>query len=674
MTILLRPRLAWLAAAALLAACATLPSGASRTGFLPQDMDTSVRPQDNLYRYADGGWLARTTIPADRSNFGAFSELEVAAQEHVRDLLQQSAAKPAGTPGRKAADLYASFMDEQAVAKLGLAPLEDELARIDRLQTANDLAGYIGYAQTLAMSTPVGWYVGQDSRNATAYITILTQSGLSLPDRDYYLKPDASYVKYRTQLHDYVAQLLQAAGDADATAEADRVVAIEQQLATAQWSRVQNRDPVASYNKLDMKQLAELAPGVDWPAFFAGTAAPVAAVNVRQPGFFTAFAAMLTKVPVADWRVYFRYNLLDAYAPLLPARFEQLHFGFHERALSGTEQEPPRWKRGVDLVNNLIGEASGQLYVEHYFSAASRQRMRALVGNLLRAYDASIDGLDWMTPPTRAEARRKLAAINVKVGYPDKWRDYSTLEIRRADLVGNATRAAQFEQRRQRNQLGGPIDRGEWGMTPQTVNAYYNRTMNEVVFPAAILQPPFFNPAADDAVNYGAIGAVIGHELSHAFDDSGRQYDEVGNLRDWWTAEDAKRFKARTASLVGQAAAFHVLDDQPLNGELTLGENIADLSGLAIAHKAYVISLGGKPGAAIGGFSAGQRFFIGWGQIWRRLYRDDNLRQRLSVDPHSPSEFRANGPPSNMEAFYEAFQLEAGDRLYRKPEDRIRIW
>jgi putative endopeptidase len=667
-------RTGMLGAALFLAACATLRTGDSRTGLTPQDLDTSVRPQDNLYRYASGGWLARTTIPSDRSNIGAFGELEVAAQQQVRDLLQEAVAKPAGSPGRKAADLYASFLDKNTVETRGLTPLKAELARIDGLQTTNDLAGYIGYAQTLPVNTPVGWYVGQDARNATAYITTLTQSGLSLPDRDYYLKSDASYVKYRGQLHDYVMQLLQAAGDANASTAADRVVAIEQQLATAQWSRVQNRDPVATYNKLDMGRLADLAPGVDWPAFFAGAAAPVPDVDVDQPGYITALAGMLQKVPMGDWRVYFRYKLLDAYAPLLPAPFEQLHFGFHERALSGVEQQAERWKRGVDLVNRLMGEASGELYVDRHFSASSRQRMRELVGNLIKAFDASIDTLAWMTPPTRAEARRKLSAINVKVGYPDKWRDYSTLEIRRDDLVGNATRASQFEQRRQRNQLGGPIDRGEWGITPETVNAYYNPTMNEVVFPAAILQPPFFNPAADDAVNYGAIGGFIGHELSHGFDDSGRQYDAVGNLRDWWSDEDARRFKALTAALVGQAAAFHGIDDQPLNGELTLGENIADLSGLAIAYKAYVISLGGKPGPTIGGFTAGQRFFLGWGQAWRRLHRDDDARQRLSVDPHGPSEFRVNGPASNMDAFYEAFQVKPGDRLYRKHEDRIRIW
>ena len=647
-----------------------------RSGIDKSNFDTRVRPQDDLYRHVDGRWLERTPIPPDLSNYGTFSVLTLEAEQHVRDLLQKAAANPAQAtaPARMAAALYTSFMDEKAIEARGLAPLQPELARIDALRTPADVAAYLGYCQTLGVDVPLQWYVQQDPRDATVYLAGIAQGGLSLPDRDYYLRDDARYAGYRDKLRTYATQLLQLAGDADAAARAGAIMGIEQRLATAQWTRVQNRDPVATYNKLDRQGLAKLAPSLDWNRYFDGVGAQVAAVNIDQPSYLTALDALTREVSVADWRTYLRYRLLDHFAAYLPMAFDQLQFDFHDRALSGTEQQRERWRRGVTLVDQAIGETSGQMYVEAYFSAAAKQRMQKLVANLLRAFDNSIDGLTWMTPATRGAARVKLAAISTKIGYPDKWRDYSALRIAADDLLGNVMRAEQFEQRRQLNHLGKPVDRGEWHMTPQTVNAYYNPTMNEIVFPAAILQPPFFDERAEDAANYGGIGAVIGHEISHAFDDSGRQFDEHGNLRDWWTEEDAKLFKQRTSALSAQFSAYTVLDGQHVNGELTLGENIADLSGLAIAWKAYQLSLGGKKGPTIDGLTAPQRFFAGWAQVWARNYRDDNLRQRLSVDPHSPSEFRANGPLRHIDAFYDAFDVKSGDKLYLPANDRIRIW
>ncbi|MFT3906286.1 MAG: M13-type metalloendopeptidase [Steroidobacteraceae bacterium] len=661
----------------LLGACATLPTATSRSGLDLPGFDLGVRPQDDLYRFTAGGWERRTEIPADQSNYGAFSKLDDQAQVDVHELLEElgkSAANP-GSEERKLADLYRSFMDTQRVEQADLAPLSAELARIAQIATPTDLARYIGYNQGLGIAAPLQWYVQQDARNATVYISYVDQSGLSLPDRDYYLRSEQKYQDYRQKLHDYARQLLTLGGDADAASEADRILAIESQLARAQWSNVQNRNPVATYNRKTLAQAAELAPGIDWRTLFEaiGISAQDEFV-VSQPSFFTTLGVMLQTVPVADWRAYFRYRLLDESAPYLPERFVALHFDFHQRTLSGVQQMRPRWKRGVALANGAMGQAVGKLYVARHFSAESRQRARQLVANLMATYRQSIDSLEWMGPETRAQAQQKLAAFTVKIGYPDKWRDYSALQIDAEDLAGNVLRANQFDHQRLLRRLGAPVDRSEWLMTPQTVNAYYNPLMNEIVFPAAILQPPFYNAQSDDAVNYGAIGAVIGHEISHGFDDQGSQFDAQGNLRNWWTEEDAARFKQRTSALVQQYSSYTVLDGEHVNGELTLGENIADLSGLAIAYKAYLLSLNGRPAPLIDGYSGAQRFFFGWGQVWRRKYRDDNLRQRLAVDPHSPSEFRANGPASNIDAFYAAFNVQPGDKLYRPPAERVKIW
>ena len=663
-------------AAALLAACATVSAPPRQSGLDLAGFDKSVRPQDDLFRYAGGHWLDTTEIPADLANYGVFTKLDEDARANVRGLIEDTVRtnpKP-GSEEAKVADFYRSFMDTATIEARGLAPLAAELARIDAIANAGDLAAYIGHNQTIGVNAPVQWYVQQDAGDATRYITWIDQSGLSMPDRDYYLRTEPKYVEYRAKLSDYVTALLGAAGESDAAAKAAQIVALETDLARANWTKVQNRDPVAQYNKVSLEQAARIAPGFDWARFFDGVGAPVGEFVISQPSYVTAMAGLLASRPLAAWKTYFRYRLLDAYAAYLPARFDELQFGFHQHAINGIEEQKPRWKRAVAATDGALGEITGRLYVTKYFSPESKRRAQELVGNLLAAYRQSIDQLDWMGPETRARAQQKLASFTVKIGYPDKWRDYSALAVSADDLVGNLLRSAHFDQQRMAKHLGGPIDRTEWQMTPQTVNAYYNPLMNEIVFPAAILQPPFFNAATDEAVNYGGIGAVIGHEISHGFDDEGRQFDGDGNLRDWWTADDGQRFKARTAALVQQFNNYKVLDQQPLNGELTLGENIADLSGLAIAYKAYMLSLKGRPAPVIDGYTGPQRFFLGWGQVWRRKYRDDNLRMRLSVDPHSPNQFRADGPVGNIDAFYEAFGVQPGDREYRAPAERVRIW
>ena len=649
-----------------------LKSGLDLTGF-----DRSVKPQDDLYRFAGGAWLANTPIPPDRSNYGSFTILDDKAQEEVRQLIVAASGqtnRPAGSDAQKVGDYYLAYMDTARVEALGLAPLREELARIDAISTARDVARYIGHSQRIGVAQPFIWYSTPDNKNSMVYIGSLYQNGLTMPDRDYYLSPDAKYAKFRAAFSVYVENLLARAGERNAKSAAARIAALETRIANYQWTKTQNRDPVKTYNPMTLPEYQQLAPGFDWMAFFEGMNAPVQKLDVTQPPFIKGIAQLVKTVPVSDWRVYFKFQLLNDYAPVLPAQFADLEFDFNQRTLNGVPEPLPRWRRAVNAMDGSMGELVGKMFVESHFGAAAKQRMLELVGNLIKAFDTSIDSLEWMSAGTRAEAKNKLTKMTVKIGYPDIWRDYSALEVKRDDLVGNTLRSAAFKLERLVKRAGGPVDKGEWLMTPQTVNAYYNPTTNEITFPAAILRWPFFDMDADDAVNYGGIGAVIGHEISHGFDDSGRQFDGDGNLRDWWTAEDGARFKQRAAMLVKQFAGYTVLDNRALNGELTLGENIGDLSGLAVALRAYRISLGGKPAPEIDGFTGDQRFFLGWAQVWRRKYRDEELLKRLVTDPHSPSEFRANGPTSNIDAFHDAFGVKPGDRMYRPPEERVKIW
>jgi len=649
-----------------------LKSGLDLAGF-----DRGVRPQDDLYRFAGGTWLAKTPIPADRSNYGSFIILDDQAQEEVKQLIVSAstqANRPTGSDAQKVGDFYLAYMDTSRVESLGLAPLKQELARIDAISTARDVARYIGHSQRIGLAQPFAWFSAPDNGNSTVYLGALYQNGLTMPDRDYYLSPDEKYANFRAKFAEYVEQMLARAGERDARSAAARIAALETRIANYQWTKVQNRDPVKTYNPMTFPDYQKLAPGFDWLAFFEGMGAPVQRLDVNQPAFIKGIAQLVKTVPVSDWRVYFKFQLLDDYSPALPAQFSDLEFAFHQKTLNGVPEPRPRWRRAVDSMDSSMGELIGRMFVESHFGADAKSSMLELVGNLLKAFDSSIDGLEWMSPATRAEAKKKLSKITVKIGYPDKWRDYSALTVRAGDLIGNLLRAAEFQHNRYMTRTGGPVDKGEWLMTPQTVNAYYNSTTNEITFPAAILRWPFFDKSADPAVNYGGIGSVIGHEISHGFDDSGRQYDGDGNLRDWWTEEDGAKFKQRAGELVKQYSGYSVLDGRHINGELTLGENIGDLSGMAVSFKAYKISLGGNPAPEIDGFTGDQRFFLGWAQVWRRNYRNEELLKRLVTDPHSPSEFRANGPSTNIDAFYEAFAVKPGDLMYRAPAERVKIW
>ncbi len=647
-------------------------SGLDLSGF-----DRSMRPQDDLFRFTNGAWLASTEIPADQSSYGTFDILADEAERAVHALLvaaSQQPDRPHGSPTQKLGDFYLAFMDTAQIESVGLAPLAAELRKIDALRTPRDLSRYIGYAQRLGIAHPIAFQVAPDSRNTTQYLAGIAQSGLTMPDRDYYLRPDAKYSQIRTRFIDYAYRLLALAGVVEAKSAAQRIAALETRFANYHWTKVQNRDPVRTYNKIKVSELARLAPGLDWYAFLQGAAAAPLEINIHQPSFVAGIAQMVRNVPAGDWRAYFKFRLLDTAAPFLAARFADLHFEFHEQALRGVIERRPRWKRAVHVVNQSLGELVGREYVAHHFTADSKARAAELVQNLLTAFERSIDGLDWMGPATRAAAKEKLAKVTVKVGYPDVWRDYAALSVIATDLIGNRQRVAEFEFNRAVNRIGKPVDRTEWLMTPQTVNAYYYPSHNEILVPAAILQPPLFDPTADPAVNYGGIGGVIGHELSRGFDDQGRQFDGDGNLRDWWSFEDRERFQRRATALLAQYSAYAAIDGRKSNGVRALGENVGDVSGLAVAYRAYRTSLNGSAAPEIDGFTGPQRFFLGWAQIWRRKHREPELLKRPSTDPDSPNEFRTNGVVSNLDAFYEAFAVEPTDRLYRSPEARVKIW
>ncbi|HEY0037856.1 MAG TPA: M13 family metallopeptidase, partial [Longimicrobium sp.] len=626
----------------------------------------------------NGGWLKRTQIPSDRSSYGSFVQLRDRSEEALRAIVDEAAAARNAQPGsdtQKVGDLYASFMDSARIEAAGIAPLRPELARIAALRDRAELPELYARMQRLGVSTPFGFGVGQDGRQATRYIGSVGQGGLGLPDRDYYLKDDAKLAQARTAYQTYLETLLRLSGDSNPAAGAQAVMAFERALAEKQWDRARSRDREATYNLRTVAQLDSMTPGFAWGRFLRGVNAErTPGIVVRQPDYLTAMNQVVAATPVQVIRQYLTVKLLDSYAPVLPRAYGDAQFAFRGRALQGLEANRPRWKRGVGMVEAALGEAAGRLYVQRNFRPESRTRMQQLVENLRASFSEGINGLEWMSPETKTQAQAKLAKFNVKIGYPDEWRDYSALQVRAGDLAGNMMRVAEFGHNRMVGRLGQPIDRGEWGMTPQTVNAYYSPTMNEIVFPAAILQPPFFNPAADDAVNYGGIGAVIGHEMSHGFDDQGRRSDGEGNLRDWWTETDNAAFKQRADALVAQYSAFSPAEGLNVNGRLTLGENIGDVSGIALAYRAYKKSLNGREAPVIDGFTGDQRFFMGFAQIWRTLQREDALRQQVMTDPHSPGEYRTNGVLRNIPEFYAAFNVQPGDKMYLPPEQRVRIW
>ena len=650
-----------------------------RSGVDLQYVDHAVRPQDDMFRYLSGKWLAADVIPADRAVYGSFDALGEATQQQLGTIVEGLVAAQdlqSSSDEYKIAQLYKSFIDEGLAETRGLTALRGELAKIDMLADKRGLAALLARMEVPGEHLPINFFIAQDERESTRYAVHFDQGGLGLPDRDYYLKDDARLKNAREAYQEHVRRTLALAGLADAPELAARILALETGIARIQWSKVENRDSIKTYNKVGVTRLKKLMPGFDWKAYLSGLGVEGRAdyVIVRQPGYLGGLGKLIEATPLSTWRAYLKWHLLGSYAAYLDKAFVDANFDFYGRTLRGIPEDEPRWKRGIALVDETIGEALGRSYVARHFPPPNKVRMQALVENLISAYRQSIAGLDWMSAPTKKQALAKLDKLTLKIGYPDRWRDFGKLTFDSTDLVGNVMRARRFELERRVSRLDQPIDRTEWEMTPQTVNAYYNPAMNEIVFPAAILQPPFFDVAADDAVNYGSIGAVIGHEISHGFDDEGSRYDGDGNLHDWWSKTDRASFAAKGKALVAQYGAYSPVPGYKVNGELTLGENIADNSGLPIAYTAYRLSLAGKAAPVIDGLTGDQRFCLGWAQGWRRKSREAESVRRVKVDPHSPAQFRANGTLSNLPVFYSAFAVKEGDQMYRSPEQRVHIW
>ncbi|MEP3482464.1 MAG: M13-type metalloendopeptidase [Fuerstiella sp.] len=672
----------FIASVALLGSVSSIVAEDLFSGIDPDGFDRKVRVQDDLYKHVNGRWLLNTAIPSDKSNFGSFTALADRAQANIRTIIEDAAENPTDANSRKVGDFYKSFMNTERIDEVGIAPLQSTIAAIRKMESVEDVYRQFGRMQVLGVGGPIGFFVSTDAKNSSQYLAAIVQSGTSLPDRDYYLKDDDKYTQARAALKKYIETLFELAELSEYSDSADAIIALETQLAEAQWTRTEMRNAEKRYNKYDVADLSTLAPSIPWSDFFETVGTPdLKTINVMTPSFFEALEDITTSTDLETAKAYMTYHLLSTVAPMLSQPYVDASFNLYRKELAGVPEQQPRWKRAVNATSGggagdfgTLGEVVAQIYVGRHFKPEAKQRMDELVSNLLKAYEISIKDLAWMTAETKEKALDKLAKITPKIGYPEEWRDYSKLEIKADDLLGNMRRSAEFEHQRMIDKLGQPVDKKEWGMTPQTVNAYYNPSKNEIVFPAAILQPPFFTADADDAVNYGGIGAVIGHEISHGFDDQGSKYDGDGNLENWWTDADKKAFETLAGRLVAQFAGYEAMPGKTLNGRLTLGENIADLSGMAISLKAYELSLDGKNSPLIDETTGTQRFFFGWAQVWRRLYRDAELANRLLTDPHSPSEFRANGPITNLDAFYEAFDVKPGDKLYKKPADRIKIW
>jgi putative endopeptidase len=643
-------------------------------------MDLSVRPQDDFFRYVNGRWVDTTPIPADLSSYGTFAMLRERSQEAVRGIIEAEGRAQAapGSNSQKVGDLYKSFMDEAKIEALGIAPLKGELDAIAKIDDSKDLPAAFAHAARIGVRLPFSVSVGADQRNSEQNVVQISQAALGMPDRDYYLRNDEKFAATRKAYTTYIARLFALANQPDPEGAAARIVSLETRLAQLQWDRARNRDRNATYNKMGVPALQASTPNFDWQAYLSalpgGAKDRVGEVIVRQPDYMKAVDAVIADTPVATWKEFLTFGLISEYADGLSTPFADSQFEFNGRVIGGRQQQQPRWKRGVTEVEQALGEPVGRLYVEKYFRPEAKARMDALIRNLRAAFEVMIDELEWMSPATKVEAKAKLAKFKVKIAYPDQWRDYSALEVKPGDHIGNQLRLRQFQNDETWARLGKPVERWRWGFTPQTVNASYSATNNEITFPAGILQPPFFDLEADDAINYGAIGSVIGHEISHGFDDQGRKSDGDGNLRDWWTAEDARKFEERATKLGAQFESYTPLPGMKINARQTMGENIGDLSGIAVALRAYHISLNGKPAPVIGGFTGDQRFFIGYAQIWRFQSREAALRNQLLTDAHSPGLYRSFVPLTNIDAFYTAFNLKPGDKLYRAPEDRVKIW
>jgi putative endopeptidase len=637
-------------------------------GFDTGGMDKAVAPGDDFYGYANGGWARTTTIPADKSNYGMFTALDDLSRERTHAILDEVK----GQAGSKIGTAYATYLDSAAIDAKGLAPIQPWLTRI-RTAPKAQIAALYAEAGRNGVRIPFGLYVGQDDKNPEVYALNLVQGGLGMPDRDYYLSKDAKLAETRAAYLKHLTAMLTLAGEANAAARAAAILAFETKVAAASWTRVESRDANKTYNKMTLAQLAKAAPGFDFATLFTRSGASVDYAIVAQPSAVAGIARLIRQAPAAVLKDQLLVRSLHAYADVLPAAIDREDFAFNGTVLSGTPEQEERWKRAVDFTTGALGDDVSQLYVARYFPPETKAAADQLVRNVIAAMDERIDKLDWMAPETKVKAHEKLAAFTPKIGYPDRWKDYAALTITAGDAFGNNLRANQWQHDDNIGHLGKPLQRWEWGMTPMTVNAYANFGMVEIVFPAAILQPPFFDPHADPAVNYGGIGAVIGHELSHHFDDQGAKYNKEGRLTDWWTPADVAAFTQRTGALAAQYDVYEPLPGMHVQGELTLGENTADLAGLTVAYDAYQKALGGAPAPVIDGTTGDQRFYLGWAQVWRRNYREANLRQRLLTDPHSPSEQRA-WVVRNLDPWYPAFGATPGQKLFLAPQQRVRIW
>ncbi|PRY16496.1 endothelin-converting enzyme [Pontibacter ummariensis] len=644
------------------------------------NLDTTVSPCVDFYQYANGGWIKNNPIPASESRWGSFNELAEKNNAVLRNILTEAAsnsAAPEGSATQLVGDFYASGIDSVATDQAGLTPIKPELEEIAAVKSTADLISTVADLKTKGVSGFFSMYVSQDDKISTQYALQAGQGGLGLPDRDYYLKEDERSQTIRKEYLEHLQNMFQLLGNDAATAQkkARTVFDIETSLAKASRTRVALRDPYANYNKMTLQEFANQNPNLRVSQLLTGMGVQAAKeIIVGQPEFFKELNSMLKSVPLEDWKTYTTWHVARTMAPYLSQNFVEENFDFYGKVLSGAQEMQPRWKRVLRATDSALGEALGQLYVEETFSPEAKQKAITMVNNLQEAFKEHVADLDWMSEATKQRALQKLEAFAVKIGYPDKWEDYQGLDINRDSYAANVMRASQFAFRDNIGKIGKPVDREEWFMSPPTVNAYYNPTMNEIVFPAGILQPPFFDPQADDAVNYGGMGAVIGHELTHGFDDQGAKYDYEGNLKDWWTAQDLEQFTARANAVADQYDQYTVLDNLHVNGKLTLGENIADIGGLNIAYTALQKALENKDPGKIAGLTPEQRFFLAWAQIWRVNARDEYLNQQILTDPHSPGRFRTNGPVSNMPEFYEAFGCESNDQMYRKEENRINIW
>ncbi len=649
------------------------------SGITLENMDLSVRPGDDFFSYVNGAWVAKTDIPADKGRFGTFDLLRDASQDNVKVIIEESASGDfaKGTDQQKVGDLYRSYMDLETRDSRGMEPLLPELKRIDAISSRDELTAYFADAMKRNFGAPMAFGQVEDFKDPTRYIIYVTQSGLGLPDREYYLKEDPSSAEIRTKYVEHIEKMFELAGFPNGDAAAKTVMALETRLAKENMTKEQSRRYAENYTMVPLEELPTLMPSMNWDGYLE--AGGLAALELDGLVFFEtdymkALDGIIDDTDLDTWKTYLYWSALNTAAAKLTTALDQQNFEFYSKTLSGTEEQRALWRRAVETVNGSLGEVVGKVYVKRHFPPEAKERMLTLVGNLVKAYEKSIKELEWMSEDTKVEALDKLSKFTPKIGYPDEWRDYSKLDIEADDFFGNLERAALAEYQRLMDRHNGPVDRTEWGMTPQTVNAYYNPLLNEIVFPAAILQPPFFDVDADDAVNYGGIGAVIGHEIGHGFDDSGSTFDGNGVMRNWWTDADRAEFEKRTGKLIEQYDAFLPFEDLSVNGEFTLGENIGDLGGIGIGLLAYQMSLEGKEAPVIDGFTGIQRVFLGFGQVWSGKYRDETLRLQIETDPHSPSMYRANGAVRNVPEFYEAFEVSADDALYLAPDDRVKIW